>query len=361
MAKTQSLTPRQFLTYMRDTCMVDIQLICGKWFVNGVEVQLDGNNGLYNIVGCRDRMYGYLDKKANRREFIAYMTDIAHDKMGKWPEPRILREARSLTLLKPLDYPLTEKELKIIHYLLEGNPQDTYAIFFYGAGGTGKSSVCNIIKQIFGPHDVSLCRFADMSNRFNAETLAGVRLWYDDDINTNWSADTSKVSALKKIVTHSEDQFEKKGQDTYLSQYRCKPLFCCNKVPNFDVTDTGLLRRLLIYIKDAPSVRLESKEDFSTKIWSYEQLLNFVGHALQTDISDIYKDFEVETKWAIMSRNTVYKYGMNRCYDMYKEECISKGDFPYKEEKFDELKKMFTEWKAFLDDRGNQKSERFLF
>ena len=361
MAKQQNLTPRQFLTYMRDTCLTDIRYICGKWIVNGVEYQLDGNNGLYNIVGSRDRMYNYFDKKSNRKEFISFMQDVAHDQFGEWPEPIILREARDLSMLKPLAYPLTEKELKIIHYLLEGNPQDTYAVFFYGAGGTGKSSVCNIIKQIFGAHDVSLCRFADMSNRFNAESLSGVRLWYDDDINTNWSSDTAKVSALKKIVTHSQDQFEKKGQDTYISQYRCKPLFCCNRIPNFDVTDTGLLRRLLVYVKDSPSIRLESNEDFSTKIWDHEELVNFVAHALQTDINNFYKDFEKETKISIMSRNTVYKYGMNKHYDLYKEECISKGDFPYKEDKFNELKSLFAQWEEDLDDRDNEIQERYSF
>lgn len=358
----KTLTPKQFLLYLRDTLFVDVKFVCGKWFVNGLECQLDGKNGLYNIINERDHMYNYFDKKTNRKEFVAYMTDVMHDQDGEWPEPLILKEARALSYVKPLAYPLTEKELKIIHYLLEGNPQDTYAIFFYGAGGTGKSSIGNIIKQIFGHHDVSLCRFADMSNRFNAESLSGVRLWFDDDINTNWSSDTSKVSALKKIVTHSQDQFEKKGQDTYNSQYRCKPLFCCNKIPNFDITDTGLLRRILIYVKDIPSERLDSNEDFSIKVWSKEELVNFVAHALKTDISNFYKDFEVETKQSIMKNNTVFKYGHNLDdYSLYKEKCVAAGEYPYGESKFKELKILFTQWEKDIYGKHSKESNKVGF
>lgn len=362
MAVSKITTPRQFYLYLKDTLMLDVRLICGKWFVNGHECQLDGDKGLYSIIGERDYQYGYLDKKSNRKEFIAFMTDVKHEQYGEWPEPAILKEARALEYVEPLAYPLNEKELKIIHYLLEGNPQDTYAVFFYGVGGTGKSSICNIITQIFGDYDVSSCRFADMSNRFNVESLNGVRLWYDDDINTNWSSDTAKVSALKKIVTHSKDQFEKKGQDAYRSQYRCKPLFCCNKLPNFDITDTGLLRRILVYVKDIPSQRLDSNEDFSIKKWDRKDLVNFVAHALKTDISNFYKDFEIETKQSIMARNTVYKHGRGiNDYDIYKERCVSAGEYPYGEDKFNELKIIFSQWEVDIHGNNNEVSSGYKF
>lgn len=334
-----------------------IELINGKWFLNKTEYALYGMDGLLN------KLMNYspwMRNPTNARNFVSFMIDVMSDMYSQWPELPILSKAKLLLKegkLQPPAYPLNTKELMIIHYILEGNDDQTYAIFFHGVGGSGKSTICNLIAKMFGDLDVSYCGFNQVGDKFARETLAGKRLWYDADINPNWS--DSATNTLKKIITHDNDQFEKKGKNPYSANYQCKPLFCCNLVPKFDVSDSGILRRIVYYSKNEKIKNPDGS--LARKQWTEDDLVNIAAHALNTPIDNFYETFEAETKELIMSSNTVAKYGLNVDYDIYKERCQDAGYHPFAEEKFFLLKELFLGWKGLNNENQKGSKPQILF
>ena len=339
--------------------MFNVEFICGKWFLNGREYELYSKNGLLNYLG---KFFPWIEIERNSNAFVKYIMEKQSEPNGEWPEMPIVTEAKRKIAEGydnecPLAYPLNEKELMIIHYLLDGDPKDTYAIFFHGVGKSGKSTICNLIASIFGDLDVSKCGFTQLGEKFSRETLAGKRLWYDSDISANWTE--SATNTLKKVITHDKDQFEQKGKNPYVAQYRCKALFCCNVAPRFDVSDSGLLRRIIYYSKNK---KIENPDGtLANKVYTYEDLLNIVIAALKTDISNFYKTFEKETKEIIMGSNNVAKYGMCSEYDTYRIQCGSAGVYPCSKDKWEKLKDLFQEWNEQGDSNENKVSEEFKF
>lgn len=351
--RNKKITARE-MYYMLKNQFLNVEFICGKWFLNGKEYSYRGKTGI-----C-EQLSAYTDwfwEDKNKKEFFSYMTLDQADMYEPWPEMEIVKQAKEKIKEgyepKTLAYPLNEKELKILHYLLDGDPKDTYGIFFHGVGGSGKSSVCNVYKEIFGMNDVSYCQFDQLSNKFARATVAGKRLVYDDDVSPNWNS--SWAGTFKKMVTGAFDQFEEKFQSAYNAQYRCKMLFCCNVIPKFDVDDSGLLRRIIYYSKDQkisnPNGTLANRK------YTADELLDFTVAALRTDITNFYQTFEKETKEIIMYSNNVAKYGMVGSYDTYKVQCQSAGVYPYAQEKWEKLKELFEEWQ----DNGEKDKQELKF
>lgn len=340
------LNEAQVYTALKDMGY-SLRLISGKWFLNGKEYKLYGMGGITYIL-CTI-MPNYFGSETNTNKFIKWFTNNLNDMEGEWPELPILTMAKEKlsTGYRPekLAYPLNESELKIIHYLLDGDPKDTYAIFFYGVGGSGKSTICNLIASMFGNLDVSRCSFNSLTEKFSRETLAGKRLWYDSDINAAWSDKSSNI--FKKIITHDADQFEKKGQNPYDAQYRCKALFCCNVPPKFDLTDSGILRRIIYYSKNEKIKNPDG--NLVNKKYTQDELVDIAVAALLTDMTNWTEEFMKDTHQIILETNNVGKYGMVREYDTYVELCQSARVLPYGKEKWEILKEMFSEWKLTLE------------
>lgn len=344
MSTAKQLTEGDMLNLLKDNGYL-LQLVSGKWFLNGKEYKLYGLGGITYILNS---IYpSYFGNATRTNNFIKWFTMNFNDMDGRWPELPILVEARKKLAegkkpKKNLAYPLTQKELKLIHYLIDGDPEDTYAIFFYGVGGSGKSTICNLIASLFGELDVSHCGFNNLTEKFSRETLAGKRLWYDSDINASWSDKASNI--FKKIVTHDSDQFEKKGQNPYDAQYRCKCLFCCNVPPKFDLTDSGILRRIIYYNKNE---RIKNPDgNLVNKKYQHNELVEIAMAALLTDMTNWTDEFMEDTHQIIMNTNSVGKYGMCNSYDTYVICCSEARILPYGKEKWETLKELFESWRS---------------
>ncbi|MBR5128680.1 MAG: hypothetical protein IKU67_01390 [Firmicutes bacterium] len=326
-----------------------LELINGKWFINGIEMPLYGMGGISWTLCCK--YPEYFGSEVNSSRFFKWFIGNVNIIDGEWPEMPILVKAKTKMAAgyvpSELAYPLTTKELKLIHYLIDGDPKDNYAIFFYGVGGSGKSTICNLIASLFGHSDTATCALDQITEKFAREQLAGKRLWYNPEVVSSWS--DKATGYFKKIVTGDVDQFEPKGKNPYTARYRCKALFCCNVTPRFDFTDTGLLRRVLYYYKNEkiqnPDGSLQHKK------YTEEELIDIAVAALQTDMTNWTDDFIDETHKVIMETNNVAKYGICKEYDTYIAACSANGVYPYAKEKWEKLKELFEGWISTLEKK----------
>ena len=93
-----------------------LEYMCGKWLLNGEETKLTGRNGAYYrfLMVLGD---AWITEKKNQDALTHLVKSMIGDPDGAWPENQILTKAREKIALgvDPLAYPLTDKELKIIH------------------------------------------------------------------------------------------------------------------------------------------------------------------------------------------------------------------------------------------------------
>lgn len=119
--------------------------------------------------------------------------------------------------------------------------------------------------------------------------------------------------------------------------------YCCNKAPKIDVTDTGILRRIIYYERNTviknPNVWLKDKK------YTEEELLWFCRRALAFENVNWRDQFLKETHKYLMKENSVYLCGMGSAtYENYKEQCKSKGYKAYSENNYHEIKNLFKTW-----------------
>ena len=153
------------------------------------------------------------------------------------------------------------------------------------------------------------------------------------------------------MITNGSTSFEAKGKTPRAGRYRCKCLFACNQPIKFDLTDTGMLRRIIYYRKNEKIQNVDNS--LGNREWTQEELLDIVVKALSMDMTNWTKDFEEDTRRTIAESNSVWKYGMTSSYDAYSVACSTAGYAPYGLEKWKEYKEIFHSW---FGDNGEDSS-----
>lgn len=304
----------------------DLEFISGKWFKNKIEIKeidkffLLSSNNIGNVSKLKDVKECFI---------ILYGTS------GRWYDLPIIQEARDYTNKHDMCYPLKEKQLMIINYLLRHDEE--IAFILTGVGGSGKSTFANIICQIFD-NDTAALNFSDLSNPFTLATGINKRLIYSTEINS----DDMDNGVLKQLFSNEEITVNPKNQQPYKTRCQSSFFFNCNVVPRLDLSDTGILRRILYYdmnekIKN-PDKTLNKRE------WTREDLVNIVRHALDVDMTNWQENFQCETRYYIIKDNSVYILREASEYDTYVERCKRKGLRAFSEPKWQSIRKLLTEW-----------------
>lgn len=303
----------------------NLKFISGKWFYKDNEIK---DIRKYMLVS------GYADSM-NELDNIIDMYKVMYGETGVWPELPIIKEAQELKELRPLCYPLNEKQLKIINYLLRHDEE----IFFIltGVGGSGKSTFGNIICKIFD-NDTASLNLSDLSDDFKLATGINKRLIYSTEINS----DDINNGVLKQLFSNEEITINPKFQTPYKARCQSAFFFNCNKNPRLDLSDTGMLRRILYYsmnekIKN-PDPTLNKKE------WTHSDLVNIVAHALKIDMTNWKKDFESETRYNLVKDNSVYRFKNIDKYTTYAEKCKEEGLKAFSKPNWELVRDLLIEW-----------------
>lgn len=281
---------------------------------------------------------------------------------------------------KRLDYPLEEgdcssyNKLMSVLYSEEERHKIEWAIgaivtgdsksiqkfmVLYGAAGTGKSTVLNIIQKLFdGYYSVFDAKALGMSsNSFALEAFKAnplVAIQHDGDL--------SKIednTRLNSLVSHELMTINEKFKSTYTSQFKCFLFMGTNRPVKITDAKSGLIRRL---IDVSPSGNKLSTKEYKTIMKRIDFELGAIAcHCRDVYLSNPgrYDDYLPSTM--LSASNDFYNYildyystfekengvTLKSAWEMYKTYCDeAKVPYPHSQRIFkEELKNYFTDYK----------------
>ena len=323
----------------------EIKFISGKWFNNKTKTEIKNINK-YIAVSCD--LYNADDVKKVVDAFIMRYSDDESD----WIELPLISLAKSLGPLDSntsLPFDLDDKQLIIINRLLY-HPEDEVLFITTGVGGSGKSTFLNIIKQLFD-NDVSATTLDQLSNDFLLTEAVKHRLIASDEL----AKGELSMNKLKTLISKQRITANPKGLKPYEVRTQSALFYCCNKAPKIDLTDTGILRRIIYYFRNTKIANPD--KSLNHKIYTNDELLIIARRALSYESlneDDKWKDYFIdETHKILLESNSVYLY-YKKYYEPFSDElkfenyvkfCIEKRLKPYSEPNYEDLINLIEEWK----------------
>lgn len=242
----------------------------------------------------------------------------------------------------------------------------------YGAAGTGKSTILNIIQQLFeGYYSVFDAKaLGSSSNSFALEAFKTnplVAIQHDGDL--------SKIednTRLNSLVSHELMTVNEKFKSTYSSRFKCFLFMGTNKPVKITDAKSGLIRRL---IDVSPSGNKLSPKEYKTIIKQVSfELGSIASHCLKVYESDPGRYDDYIPFSMLGASNDFYNFiidsyhifkkedgtTLKAAWAMYQEYCEeAKVPYPYSQRAFkEELKNYFWEFsdKFDMDDGSKVRS-----
>lgn len=239
----------------------------------------------------------------------------------------------------------------------------------YGAAGTGKSTILNIIQQLFeGYYSVFDAKaLGSSSNSFALEAFKSnplVAIQHDGDL--------SKIednTRLNSLVSHELMTVNEKFKSTYANRFKCFLFMGTNKPVKITDAKSGLIRRL---IDVSPSGNKLPAKEYKTLVKQVEFELGAIAYRCQEIYSDNPGMYDDYIPLAMLgASNDFYNFvidayhvfkkedgtTLKAAWEMYKAYCDdAKVGFPYSQRIFkEELKNYFKEYKErFNFDDGSR-------
>ena len=229
----------------------------------------------------------------------------------------------------------------------------------YGSAGTGKSTILNVIQQLFeGYYTVFDAKaLGSSSNSFALEAFKTnplVAIQHDGDLSR-----IEDNTRLNSLVSHELMTVNEKFKSTYSNRFKCFLFMGTNKPVKITDAKSGLIRRL---IDVAPSGNKLSAKEYKTTVKQIEfELGGIASHCLKVYLDDpgVYDDYIPVTM--LGASNDFYNFVMDSYYtfkredgttlkaawEMYKTYCDeAKVAYPYSQRVFkEELKNYFSEYR----------------
>ena len=157
---------------------------------------------------------------------------------------------------------------------------------------------------------------------------------------------------LKTLVSKQPVFANPKGLVGYTVKTQSALFYCCNKAPKMDLTDSGVLRRIVYYERNTkiknPNASLKDKK------FTRDELLCFLRNALRYEMNIWFDHFCLETHKYLKSNNTVAMFNATK-YESYVDMCRNAGLKPYSEPVWEEIKAVFYDF----DREDEEVNERF--
>ena len=244
----------------------------------------------------------------------------------------------------------------------------------YGAAGTGKSTILNIIQQLFeGYYSVFDAKALGMYNNSFAleafKTNPLVAIQHDGDLSR-----IEDNTVLNSLVSHEEMTVNEKYKGTYTNRFKCFLFMGTNRPVKITDAKSGLLRRL---IDVEPSGKKVTKREYETLMKQIPFELGAIAyHCLQVyqedprcyddyvpismmDASNDFYNFLIDSYRVFEREDGTTLKAAWEMYKTYNEE--AKVPYPLPKRQFkEELKNYFKKYDVTTkDDNGNNLSDYF--
>jgi hypothetical protein len=239
----------------------------------------------------------------------------------------------------------------------------------YGSAGTGKSTILNIIQQLFKGY----CATFDAKSLGNANSSFALEPFTCNPlVAIQHDGDLSKIednTRLNSLVSHEEMPVNEKFKRTYPMRFKAFLFMGTNKAVRITDGKSGLLRRL---IDVSPSGRKVPKREYDklTKQVSFE-LGAIAYHCLQVYLEDPGYYDEYVPRSMMAASNDFYNFvidsfsvfkkenstTLKAAWEMYKTFCDdAKVPYPFSRRNFqEELKNYFDDYyEQYEDDDGTK-------
>lgn len=242
----------------------------------------------------------------------------------------------------------------------------------YGAAGTGKSTILNIIQQLFeGYYSVFDARaLGSSSNSFALEAFKSSPL-----VAIQHDGDLSKIednTRLNSLVSHELMTVNEKFKSTYANRFKCFLFMGTNKPVKITDAKSGLIRRL---IDVSPSGNKLSPKEYKTVMKQVDFELGAIAHHChEVYLSNPGKYDDYIPTAMLGASNDFYNFvidsyhvfkkedgtTLKSAWEIYKTYCDeAKVAFPYSQRIFkEELRNYFRDYKERfnLDDGSRVRS-----
>ena len=190
-------------------------------------------------------------------------------------------------------------------------------IVLYGEGGTGKSTILNIIQQLFeGYYSVFDAKaLGSTNNPFALEAFKNnplVAIQHDGDLSK--IEDNTKINS---IVSHEKMTINEKFKSTYTNEFKCFLFMGTNKPVRITDGKSGIIRRL---IDVTPTGNKVSKKEYNTLTKQIGFELGAIAHhCKEVYLSDPDKYDTYIPKSMMGESNDFYNYIIDS-YHVFKKE-----------------------------------------
>lgn len=209
----------------------------------------------------------------------------------------------------------------IIYNIIVPNTKPMFHIFYDdGIGGTGKSTLLEVLTKIVGEQNVSNVLLDQFGNRFIFSNMLGKYLNIGDDNGRN--DELQNVGTLKSIVTGNRVTIDRKNMQPIECRIFAKQLFATNILPYIDFTDGGLMRRLNIVLMNKVIPSNMVLPDLN---------VHEIGEIIYTVLT-YGKDLETNQNELAITNHPLYRFYIaedkdfkNKTYENYKYFCDKYG------------------------------------
>lgn len=284
----------------------------GIYFVNNNICTLED---LYKILWREERLLPTeVDEIVENIEKISETDDLQYLIYDTIFKKRKQGKSKYLASLYEL-YP-NIKWRELLHNILVPKTKPMFHIFYDdGVGGTGKSTLLEVLTKIVGEGYVSNVLLDQFGNRFIFANMLGKYLNIGDDNGKN--DELQNVGTLKSIVTGNRVTIDRKNISPIEVRIFAKQLFATNILPYIDFTDGGIMRRLNI-------VKMNKVIPPTMEMCKIDE--DEIGHIL----NEIFytEDLEQNENDLAITNSPLYRYykeAKTPTYQGYRDFCVSNG------------------------------------
>lgn len=248
-AKEKKELAKNFISYLRPQSekSIYVENIINKYdfkFSDGVYIirnSIITLDEIYRLLWKEERLLPTeVDEIIENVEKISEPMELQNEIFEKIKAKAKVGESQYIKSLYKL-YPDT-KWYDILYNIITPKSKPLFHIFYDdGVGGTGKSTLLEVLTKIAGENFTSNVLLDQFGNRFIFANMLGKYLNIGDDNGKN--DELQNVGTLKSIITGNRVTIDRKNIPPIECRIFAKQLFATNILPYIDFTDGGIMRR----------------------------------------------------------------------------------------------------------------------